>query len=261
MLHYAVRSGHALLVAELIRSGVCIDARNSLGETALHLAVYSGRLLVTEQLIDKGANIDATNNDNETPLFYAARKNLSAVVRLLLQRNARTDIRDKYGDLAVEHATEKRTIQCFEVVQSKSTGCEEENEMVSHVSSSSSSSRGMPTWYSYELLLRTIKFLGPKDVCRAACVAGKWHRVCESEEVWSALGIRRWEVALNSSLGFNPPAAASFLTRPLSSQSRNLKGVGRDKSKKTLDGCTQKLPIDPPPKSFKILSSQSMQHL
>ena len=65
--------GHAHLIATLLRYGVPIDSKNSLGETALHLAAYSGKLLITEQLIDKGANIDAVNNDNETPLFYAAR--------------------------------------------------------------------------------------------------------------------------------------------------------------------------------------------
>ena len=65
--------GHAQLISTLLRYGVPIDSKNSLGETALHLAAYSGKLLITEQLIDKGANIDAVNNDNETPLFYAAR--------------------------------------------------------------------------------------------------------------------------------------------------------------------------------------------
>ena len=65
--------GHAQLIADLLRYGVPIDAKNSLGETALHLAAYSGKLLITEQLVDKGANVDALNNDHETPLFYAAR--------------------------------------------------------------------------------------------------------------------------------------------------------------------------------------------
>ena len=177
-LHHAVHQGHAHLVAELIRHGVPINARNSLGETALHLAAYSGRLLVTEQLLDKGADINAVNNENETPLFYAARKELAAVVRLLLQRNARVDIRDKYGDLAVDHASEKRTIHCFEAGQVMISPRVEEDPHAPSSSSSSSSSDsrgGMPASFSYELLLRTIKFLCPKDVCRAACVAGKWH--------------------------------------------------------------------------------------
>ena len=65
--------GHAQLIADLLRYGVPIDAKNSLGETALHLAAYSGKLLIAEQLVDKGANIDALNDDLETPLFYAAR--------------------------------------------------------------------------------------------------------------------------------------------------------------------------------------------
>ena len=181
-----------------------------------------------------GADIDAINNDGESPLFYAARKALPAVVRLLLQRNASMDIKDKYGDIAIDHATESRTIQSFQAqslvadndmmeLQPEINSSPSSSPSSSSISSSLVTSSGMPLSFPYELLLRSIKFLAAKDVCRAACVAGKWHRVCESEEVWSGLGIRRWEIALNSSLGFGPTAASSFTMRPSSGQTKRSK--------------------------------------
>ena len=92
------------------------------------------------------------------------------MVRLLLQRNARADIEDKYGDLAIDHASERRTSSSFEVSPISARSNEDLEP------TSSSPRGGMPPSFSYELLLRTIKFLDAKDVCRAACVAGKWHR-------------------------------------------------------------------------------------
>ena len=71
----------------------------------------------------------------------------------------------------------------------------------------------------YTELVRVFRFLGARDVCRAAMTCGKWHRVSECEELWRALGVRRWELALQSSLGFGASAASSF-ARPSSSKSR-----------------------------------------
>ena len=124
-----------------------------------------------EQLIDKGADINARNVNFETPLFYAARKNYPAAVRLLLQRGANSELKDKDGDRAFDHAADKRTIDSFDwqVVQSSSSIEISAGEKVSCVA-------GMPAHFSHELLLRCIKYLNAKDVCRAACVSGKWHR-------------------------------------------------------------------------------------
>jgi hypothetical protein len=42
--------------------------------------------------------------------------------------------------------------------------------------------------------------------------------VCESSEIWIALGVRRWERALQSTIGFGPAPAALFRpTRKLGS--------------------------------------------
>jgi ankyrin repeat protein len=113
-LHHASNRGHAQIVAELLKHNVAIDIQNDFGETPLHLAVYAGNILIVDQLIDKGANINARNNDNETPLFYASRKSMPAIVRLLLQRGADVNAQDKYGDIAIDHATNINTKKAFD---------------------------------------------------------------------------------------------------------------------------------------------------
>ena len=60
--------------------------------------------------------------------------------------------------------------------------------------------------YQYTLLhpiQAVFAFLTASDVCRAACVSGKFHRVSESAEIWARLGVRRWEVALQNVLGLD----------------------------------------------------------
>lgn len=186
-LHYASHRGHAAVVAELLRADFYINARNDSGETPLHQAVYNGHLLIVEQLLDKGADINSANNYNETPLIYAAQKAMPALVRMLLSRGADAEIEDRYGDRAVDHATDARTVTMFSKVSVEPPGA-----------------------LLYEQVLRVFEYLGPKDLARCSMVCGKWHRAAECEALWNNLGVRRWEVALQSSLGFGPVASATF---------------------------------------------------
>lgn len=189
-LHYACHRGHAAVVAALLKAEFYINARNDSGETPLHLAVYNGHLLIVEQLLDKGADIDAKNNYNETPLIYAAQRSMPAVVRMLLIRGADQDIEDRYGDKAMEHAADARTTAMFQAVTVEPPGT-----------------------LLYDQVIQVFEFLGAKELARCSMVCGKWHRAAECEALWSRLGVRRWELQLQSSLGFGPGAAASFRPR------------------------------------------------
>lgn len=186
-LHYACRRGHAAVVSALLKADFYINARNDSGESPLHLAVYDGHLLIVEQLIDKGADINATNNYHETPLIYAAQKSFPALVRMLLTRGADPDVEDRYGDKAVDHASDARTAAMFTKVIVEAPGT-----------------------LLYNQVLQVFEFLGTKDLARCSMVCGKWHRAAECESLWARLGVRRWELQLQSSLGFGPGAAASF---------------------------------------------------
>ena len=195
-LHYACNRGHAAVASELLRAHPSLlHLRTDAGDSALHLAVYSGNMLLVEQLLDRGADINAQNKYGETALFYAARKSMPAVVRLLLQRGADGSMSDCYDETAQDHASDAHTKKAF---QSKVMLVEDSHPRL-----------------SYEELLGVFRFLEVRDLCRAACVSGKWHRVSETQDLWSKLGVRRWEASLQATLGLGGLALpTSFLSRP-----------------------------------------------
>eukprot|EP01036_Dinobryon_divergens_P029777 gene29777-38922_t len=233
-LHHACNRGHAHIVSELIKMRIPVNCVNDSGETPLHLAVYAGNILIVEQLLDKGAKINLPNKEGETVLFYAARRNQPAIARLLLQRGADCTVRDKYGDLAIDHVpiASKNLIQSFEQHSALARVGNNSSSYGTTASSSSSSSsaaagKNSKTTYSpfdkctYNDLLHVYEYLCVSDVLRCACVATKWHRVSENPSVWVRLGIRRWELALQNSLGFLPSTTSGFYKPPLSNKTKS----------------------------------------
>ena len=169
-LHHACNRGHVAIVSEILKAQLyVINISNDTGESALHLAVYAGNMNITEQLLDHGANVDAKNDYGETPLFYAARRNMPALIKLLLQRGSSAGIIDRFGEIAADHCTSAHTLQAFEASKIDQSGMLPLNE-----------------------LLLVFKFLDTRDICRCAMVAGKWHRVSETESIWANLGVRRY---------------------------------------------------------------------
>lgn len=202
-LHHACNRGHVQITSMLLVAGMDVDCTNNTGETPLHLATYMGHLLIVEQLLDCGANINARNCYGETALFYASRKGYPALVRLLLQRGANASIIDSNDEVALDHAFDRRTAESFDIA------------------GRSASSGSAVQRISHSALQRIYSFLTTKEIGRSACVCGKWHRASESEEVWAASKLRRWEYALQASLGFDIAPMAQF--RPIKKKSsRNI---------------------------------------
>jgi ankyrin repeat protein len=140
-------------------------------------------------LIDKGAYINALNKDNETPLFYAVRKSMPAVVRFLIQHGADVNIVDSYGDKAYDIALDSRTRECFstKLIVSNSNYNSSSNSNSTDSSNDNNFPEvkyGMPSNFPYETLIKVFLYLEAKDVCRAACVSGKWHRGHQSIEIY-----------------------------------------------------------------------------
>jgi ankyrin repeat protein len=194
LLHYACSRGHINIAAALLRVADDINVKTDEGESPLHLAVFSGNLLAVEQLLDHGVDINSRNSYGETALFYAARKGYTAVIRLLLQRGADSSIRDELDETARDHVKDEHVLKAFDYCK-----VIDGNSMAGRL--------------SHGMLLEIFKYLNVKELCRSACVSGKWHRVSEHEILWSALGIKRWECALQSSLGFSLTAMSTFSIR------------------------------------------------
>jgi hypothetical protein len=205
-LHHAANRGHINVVLVLIRAQHPIDQPNDAGETPLHLACYVGHLLIVEQLLDCGANINSRNRYGETPLFYATRRRMPLLVRLLLQHGADPNIQDDSGDVAADHTDDPKTLSLYS-----------EREGEPGVQSMPPTPAHLP----HAILQRIYSYLLPKEIGRCACVSGKWHRASENDELWTKFGKRRWEFALQASLGFAPIASASF--RPSSSKQNQIR--------------------------------------
>jgi len=67
MLHAACRSGSCLIVQELLKNGLPLDATDSAGWTPLHIAAVMGRRDVTLLLLRVCANVAARNKNGLTP--------------------------------------------------------------------------------------------------------------------------------------------------------------------------------------------------
>jgi hypothetical protein len=211
-LHYAASRGHAPVVSELLRASPgLVSLANDAGETALHLAAYSGNLQLMEQLLDRGAAIDATNKEGETSLAYAARKGMSATVRLLLQRGADESLQDQYGEAAFDYAEDAATQNAFDCrllplplplpLGSVREGESKEGSNTGGARAGAGQGQGQGQGLSVAQLTRILRYLRVADLCRAACVCSTWHAAAEHPSLWAALGVRRWEAALQGVLG------------------------------------------------------------
>ena len=216
-LHHAANRGNVDVVLILIKALHPIDKLNDSGESPLHLAAYCGHLLIVEQLLDCGANINLQNKYGETPLFYAVRRRMPLLVRLLLHRGADYTIRDDSGDLAIDHTNDTKIIGIFQNFTTSNQSLTN-STTISTTNSIDNNLNSPIIRITYTILQHIYLYLLPHEIARCACVNWKWHRASESEEIWERFGKRRWEFALQASLGFPPMAAASF--RPSSKKNK-----------------------------------------
>ena len=98
-LIFAVRFSTIEKVKELLAQGADINAKDSIGNTALiYAAGTEGRVEIARLLLDKGARINETNNWGDSALIRAIDwDNSTEMVRLLLNRGADLNIKNKGG--------------------------------------------------------------------------------------------------------------------------------------------------------------------
>jgi len=191
-LHHACNRGH-LFIAKLLIDHKCdVDAQNKSLETPLHLAAFNGHLQVAELLLDRHAKCDMLNQYEETPLFYAGRKGHEHMLRLLLQWGADSKLKNRFGESAEDEASTAKSKAVFQTA-------------------SRDPPKGFASLPGLEVLRSLFAFMEVRDLCRAGCICVRWRRHADAKELWDALGIRKWQVALQHTLtGFSAPAMASM---------------------------------------------------
>lgn len=106
-LHYhkgRVEVIDALLPAVTAAGGAgAVDARDTVGQTALHRAAGPGHVAAARALLAAGANVNAQDKYGRTPLSYAAEELRPEVAALLLSAGADADIKDRDGKPPAAH--------------------------------------------------------------------------------------------------------------------------------------------------------------
>ena len=98
LLMVAAKSGKPSMVKTVLAARPKVNARNSLGETALMLAAFGGHLEVVQILLPQGAEV---NQPGWTPLIYSAAQNRMDVARLLLKNGAQVNAHSGSGTTAL----------------------------------------------------------------------------------------------------------------------------------------------------------------
>ena len=91
--------GDAKYAAELLRDGVYINSRDSLGNTPMHYAVRLGSAELVDSLQKFNPDETLTNNANKTPLEEAVESNFVSYVEKYLRSKSHSWIRANYGRL------------------------------------------------------------------------------------------------------------------------------------------------------------------
>ncbi|KAK3281068.1 hypothetical protein CYMTET_11122 [Cymbomonas tetramitiformis] len=87
----AVVEEQAEAVSQLLCTGVCLEARDANGNTALFWAVMHGDLVITLELLQSGANPTSATQDNWSVLHQALRDNHGEMACLLIEYGANED--------------------------------------------------------------------------------------------------------------------------------------------------------------------------
>lgn len=82
-LHYAAISNHPQVVEALIKAGADVNAKTSLGNTALMLAVGQLDVPAAKFLLAHGAKKEIANNDGKTALNFTQKRSMNDKAREL----------------------------------------------------------------------------------------------------------------------------------------------------------------------------------
>ncbi|KAF0694254.1 Aste57867_14849 [Aphanomyces stellatus] len=189
-LHHAASRGHLEIAQLLLSFGWPLDHINQMGETALHLASHGGHVHVVECFLDKGAHVNAVNADHETALFYAARKGHFRIVRLLLRRDADAALRNRFDDVAEDDAKDDLTRQEF-------TASKDDQARLQLPHHRHDGDAGLRAVHRESIFA----FLDTRSLGLVMQVCFRWQRAADTPRLWTSLGVSRWELSLNKTVG------------------------------------------------------------
>jgi uncharacterized protein len=103
-LMQAAGEGDLQAIAACIQSGIDLNSRDWLGETALTTATKAGRLNVVDRLLQAGANPNIQEAQGQTALMLAATSGNTNIATSLIHAQANLNIQDPNGGTALHKA-------------------------------------------------------------------------------------------------------------------------------------------------------------
>ncbi|XP_042639230.1 inactive serine/threonine-protein kinase TEX14 [Orycteropus afer afer] len=96
-LHEYVRQGNYVKVKKILKKGICVDAVNSLSQTALYIAALLGLPKLVDILVDYGSDPNHRCSDGSTPVHAAAFSGNQWILSKLLEAGGDLRLHDKKG--------------------------------------------------------------------------------------------------------------------------------------------------------------------
>ncbi|EAY01926.1 ankyrin repeat protein, putative [Trichomonas vaginalis G3] len=115
-LHIAVSKNSKKTVEFLISHGANINEIDNSGQTALHIAERNQNEIMTEFLISHGANINEIDNSGQTALHIAAMYNSKEAVEFLISHGANINVKNNDGYTALHYAAKYNREEIVELL-------------------------------------------------------------------------------------------------------------------------------------------------
>lgn len=106
-LHEAATLGDPVTIQDLIKDGAPLNAKDSVGRTALLIAVENNRTEAALALLNAGANINAQAANKDTPWLLAGASGRTEMLAAMIPKGPDLSIRNRYGGNALIPACER----------------------------------------------------------------------------------------------------------------------------------------------------------
>lgn len=112
----AAAAGRAEEVAQLVRSGAPLEARDAQGRSALLRAVAENHLGVAKTLLEAGASPNTQAANRDTPWLLAGALGRAEIIAAMLPHRPDLSIRNRFGGNALIPACERGHVEAVQVL-------------------------------------------------------------------------------------------------------------------------------------------------